>query len=119
MEAYRGLAILTSNLKQTLDPAFLRRLRFIVQFPFPDHVHRAAIWRGVFPARTPTGALDYERLGQLNVAGGHIRNIALAGAFLAAERDEAVSMPLLAEAARAEYSKLERPLTDAETRGWL
>jgi hypothetical protein len=119
MEAYRGLAILTSNLKQTLDPAFLRRLRFIVQFPFPDHVHRAAIWRGVFPARTPTEALDYERLGQLNVAGGHIRNIALAGAFLAAERDEAVSMPLLAEAARAEYSKLERPLTDAETRGWL
>jgi ATPase family protein associated with various cellular activities (AAA)/winged helix domain-containing protein len=119
MEAYRGLAILTSNLKQTLDPAFLRRLRFIVQFPFPDHVHRAAIWRGVFPARTPTDALDYERLGQLNVAGGHIRNIALAGAFLAAERDEAVSMPLLAEAARAEYSKLERPLTDAETRGWL
>jgi hypothetical protein len=119
MEAYRGLAILTSNLKQALDPAFLRRIRFVVQFPFPDHAHREEIWRGIFPARMPLAALDYGRLAQLNVAGGHIRNIALSSAFLAAERGEAVSMRLLAEAARSEYAKLERPLSEAETRGWL
>ncbi len=50
MEAYRGLAILTTNLKSALDPAFLRRIRFVVQFPFPDAAQRAEIWRRVFPA---------------------------------------------------------------------
>jgi SpoVK/Ycf46/Vps4 family AAA+-type ATPase len=118
MEDYRGLAILTTNLKSALDPAFLRRLRFIVQFPFPDAEQRAAIWRGIFPARTPTTGVDSGRLAQLSVAGGHIRNIALAGAFLAADRGERVGMGHLAEAARAEYTKLERQLSDAETRGW-
>ena len=53
MEAYRGLAILTTNLKGSLDTAFRRRLRFVVQFPFPDAALRERIWRGVFPARTP------------------------------------------------------------------
>jgi hypothetical protein len=118
MEAYPGLTILTTNRKEALDPAFLRRLRFIVRFPYPDADHRAEIWRRVFPDRVPTRALDFGRLGQLNVAGGHIRNIALAGAFLAADRDAAVSMELLAEAARVEYLKLDRSLSDAETRGW-
>ena len=118
MEAYRGLAILTTNQKQALDPGFLRRIRFIVQFPFPDQEHRAAIWRGVFPVATPTTALDFGRLAQLNLPGGHIRNIAVTGAFLAAERGEPISMQHLAEAARSEYGKLERPLGDAETRGW-
>ena len=119
MEDYRGLAILTSNLKGALDSAFLRRIRFIVQFPFPDAEQRAAIWRGIFPARTPTAGVDCGRLAQLSVAGGHIRNIALAGAFLAADRGERVGMGHLAEAARVEYTKLERPLSDAETRGWV
>ena len=119
MEDYRGLAILTSNLKSALDPAFLRRIRFIVQFPFPDAQQRAAIWRGIFPAQTPTKEIDCGRLAQLSVAGGNIRNIALAGAFLAADRGESVGMGHLAEAARAEYAKLERALSDAETRGWV
>jgi SpoVK/Ycf46/Vps4 family AAA+-type ATPase len=118
MEAYRGLAILTTNMRQALDPAFLRRIRFIVTFPHPDAAQRAAIWRGVFPERTPLDALDYPRLAQLNVAGGHIRNIAMAGAFLAAEAGNPVSMLHLAHAARDEYNKLERSLTDAESRGW-
>jgi len=118
MESYRGLAILTTNLKSALDTAFVRRIRFIVQFPFPDAANRAEIWRRVFPAGTPLSAIEPERLAQLNVAGGHIRNIALAAAFLAAERDEAVAMQHVLEGARLEYGKLERPLADAETRGW-
>jgi SpoVK/Ycf46/Vps4 family AAA+-type ATPase len=118
METYRGLAILTSNLKNALDPAFQRRIRFVVQFPFPDVSHRELIWRGIFPRRTPTEDLDYGQLAQLAVAGGQIRNIALGGAFLAADDDDRVGMRHLAIAARSEYAKLERPLTDAETRGW-
>ena len=118
MEAYRGLAILTTNLKDALDAAFLRRIRFIVQFPFPDQAEREAIWRGIFPASTPTEGLDPARLAQLNLAGGDIRNIALKAAFLAAEAGESVRMAHLLRAARHEYKKLERPLTGAEIRGW-
>jgi AAA+ superfamily predicted ATPase len=119
MEAYTGLAILTTNLKTSLDTAFQRRLRFIVQFTFPDTEQREAIWRRVFPGATPTSDLDYRKLAQLQVAGGHIRNIALNAAFLAADADEPVGMSHLLYAAHGEGSKRERPLTDIETRGWL
>ena len=118
MEAYRGLAILTTNMKSALDTAFLRRLRFIVGFPFPDAAQRADIWRRIFPSAVPTDGLDVERLARLNVIGGSIRNIALNAAFLAAEAGAPVRMAHLAQAARSEYAKLEKPLTEAEIRGW-
>jgi hypothetical protein len=119
MEAYRGLSVLTTNLKTSLDQAFLRRIRFIVQFPFPDLTMRAEIWRRVFPQATPTEGLEPQKLAQLNVAGGNIRNIALNAAFLAADAGEAVTMKHLLKATKNEYIKLERPLTDAEVRGWV
>jgi hypothetical protein len=118
MEAYSGLAVLTTNLKAALDPAFQRRIRFIVHFPFPDHIQREAIWRTAFPTQTPQGKLDYPKLARLGVTGGGIRNIALNAAFRAAELNEAVSMSHLLHAARSEAGKQERPLSDAETRGW-
>jgi hypothetical protein len=118
MEAYRGLAILTTNMKEALDQAFLRRIRFVVQFPFPDAAQRAEIWRRIFPAATPAEGLDSTRLAQLNVAGGNIRNIALNAAFLAADAGEPVRMTHLLRAARGEYTKLEKPLTATETKGW-
>jgi ATP-dependent 26S proteasome regulatory subunit len=119
MEAYQGLAILTTNLKGSLDQAFLRRIRFVIPFPFPDAKARAEIWQRIFPSRTPTQELDVNLLGKLNVAGGNIRNIALNAAFLAAEAGEAVMMKHILQAAKSEYLKLERSLTDAEIRGWL
>ncbi|WP_225896630.1 ATP-binding protein [Amazonocrinis nigriterrae] len=119
MEAYRGLAILTTNLKASLDQAFLRRIRFIVQFPFPDVNQRTEIWRRVFPKQTPIADLDFQKLAKLNVAGGNIRNIALNAAFLAADADEPVSMKHLLQAVKSEYIKLERPLTDVEVKGWV
>ncbi len=119
MEAYTGLAILTTNLKTSLDTAFQRRLRFIVQFSFPDTEQREAIWRSVFPNATPTSELDYRKLAQLQVAGGNIRNIAFNAAFLAADTDKPVGMAHLLHAAHGEGSKRERPLNDAETRGWV
>ncbi|MBE9514415.1 MAG: ATP-binding protein, partial [Chloroflexi bacterium] len=118
MEAYRGLAVLTTNMKSALDTAFLRRIRFVVQFPFPNAAQRAEIWRRIFPADTPTEGLDADKLARLNVAGGNIRNIALHAAFLAADTDEPVHMPHLLRAARTEYGKLEKSLTEAEIRGW-
>lgn len=118
MEAYHGLAVLTTNLKSSLDTAFLRRLRFVVQFPFPDQAQRLALWQRVFPAATPTRDLDLVKLSRLSMTGGSIRNIALNAAFLAADAGEPVRMAHLLQAAHSEASKRERPLADAETRGW-
>ncbi len=119
MEAYRGLAILTTNLKNSLDQAFLRRLRFVVQFPFPDAHQRAEIWQQIFPKSTPIGDLSYPKLARLNVAGGNIRNIALNAAFLAADAGQPIQMHHLLQAAQSEYIKLERPLTETEIKGWV
>jgi predicted nucleic acid-binding protein len=118
MEAYQGLAILTTNLKSSMDRAFQRRLRFTVSFPFPDAAQREAIWRRVFPPGTPTRGLDPAKLAQLNVTGGNIRNIALNAAFLAAESKGPVGMGHLLQAAKLEAQKMERPISEAEVRGW-
>jgi len=114
MEAYRGLAILTTNMKEALDGAFLRRIRFVVQFPFPDTAARTEIWRTIFPAAAPVDGLDYERLARLNLSGGSIRNVALSAAFLAADDGSPVRMPHLVRAARQEYAKLDKTFTGAE-----
>ena len=114
MEAYRGLAILATNMKSALDTAFLRRLRFIVRFPFPGVAERKAIWQRVFPADMPKSVLDYDRLARLNVTGGHIHNIAINAAFLAARAGTPVTMTLILEAARAEFRKIERPINEAD-----
>jgi AAA+ superfamily predicted ATPase len=119
MEAYQGLAILTTNLKSSLDKSFQRRLRFSVNFPFPDAAQREAIWRRVFPAQTPTHGLEPTLLAQLNMTGGNIRNIALNAAFIAAAEERSVEMKHLLEAARLEAQKIERPLANAEIRGWV
>jgi hypothetical protein len=114
MEAYRGLAILTTNLKSALDPAFMRRLRFVVEFPFPDANLRCEIWRRIFPEGTPVEDLDHGRLARLVVAGGAIRAIAINAAFRAAEHGGAVTAEDVMAAARREYGKLEKPITAAE-----
>ena len=97
METYRGLAVLATNQKAALDPAFLRRLRFVVLFPFPGLEQREAIWRGAFPSATPREGLDFAYLARWNFAGGSIHNVALGAAFLAASAGTVVSMPLVFE----------------------
>jgi hypothetical protein len=119
MEAYRGLVILTTNMRSALDTAFLRRIRFVVPFPFPDAEQRAEIWRRIFPAQMPTEGLDFDLLAKLNVPGGNIRNIALHAAFLAADEGASVCMSHLLRATRNEYAKIEKPLTDSEIKGWI
>jgi hypothetical protein len=118
MESFQGLAVLTTNSKTALDKAFQRRIRFSVDFPFPDAVQREAIWKRVFPGQAPTSDLKHDRLAALNVSGGSIRTIALNAAFLAAESKEAINMGHVRDAAELETSKIERPIAARETRGW-
>ena len=114
MEAYRGLAILATNMKSALDPAFVRRLRFIVDFPFPNAVNRERMWKTVFPAGARVEELDYNRLAKLNLTGASIHNAALNAAFLAATRDAHITMRDVLDAARNEFKKLERPVREAD-----
>jgi AAA+ superfamily predicted ATPase len=111
MEAYSGLAILTTNMKDSLDKAFLRRIRFVVKFPNPSHKSRREIWKKVFPSSVPLDIIDYDRLAQMDVAGGHIRNIALGASMMAAEEGAPVGMVHLTSAAKEEYDKMERPMS--------
>jgi ATPase family associated with various cellular activities (AAA) len=116
MEAFSGLAILATNMKAALDQAFMRRLRFIVNLPFPGVKERMAIWQKALPAETPKKDLDYERLARLNLSGGNIHSIALNAAFLAAQNGQVVTMPVLIAAARGELRKLEKAFSEAEFR---
>lgn len=110
IESYRGLAILTTNLKSALDRAFLRRIRFVVQFPFPDLAARAEIWCKVFPAQAPARQLQSRQLATLALSGGSIRNVALNAAFIAAAGAGKIDVAAIQAAVRAEFAKLDRPL---------
>lgn len=114
MEDYRGLAILCTNRRSALDRAFLRRLRFLIEFPFPDADHRRQIWQKMIPPSAPVGALDFNALARLEVPGGNIRNIAINAAFLAASAGEPISDAHVLQAARREYAKIDKLLTPAE-----
>lgn len=114
MEDYRGLAILATNRKADLDGAFLRRLRFVVEFPFPDSASRLRIWEGVFPPHAPLEDVDFRTLATLEIAGGSIRNIAVNGAFLAKADGEPIRMDHLREAMRREYAKLEKLMSPSQ-----
>jgi len=119
MEAYRGIAILTTNMRSAIDPAFMRRLRFVVHFPHPDFNQRVAIWKRALPPRVPVEVIDFDRLARLTVTGASIRNIAMHAAFLAADANGSVNMTYLRRAALAECAKLERAPSDVEIGGWV
>jgi hypothetical protein len=119
LEHYRGLAILTTNLPANIDPAFMRRLRSSVAFPFPDVETRKKLWLNAFPSIAPTEAHDVDALARLSISGGSVANIALGAAVLAADAQTAIGMHHLLVAAQAEYAKLDRSFTAAETNGWI
>ena len=116
MEAFSGLAILATNMKSALDTAFARRLRFVVNLPYPGIKERKLIWQRALPVETPTKDLDFERLARLSLSGGNIQSIALNAAFMAASNGQTVTMPILMSAARAELRKLDRGFSEGELR---
>jgi SpoVK/Ycf46/Vps4 family AAA+-type ATPase len=122
MEQYEGLAILASNLRSNLDEAFVRRLAFIIHFPFPEEVERRRIWGSVWPAETPLAPdVDLDFLAaQFKLSGGNIKNVALSAAFLAAaDGDDLVRMEHIFQATRREYQKLGKSLSEVELYGPL
>jgi len=110
IEEYEGIVILASNFQKNIDDAFTRRLRFIIEFPFPEENYRERMWEKVFPAETPLDRdVDFDFLARkLKISGGNIRNIALHAAFLAAANSGHVSMEHIVCAARREFQKMGR-----------
>jgi hypothetical protein len=111
MEAYGGVAVLATNLRAALDPAFLRRLRFTVEFPVPGERERRRLWGAAFPDAVPLAAdLDLDRFVELPATGAAIQAIALGAAFSAAASGRPVDTAMVLSAARAEFRKLDLPL---------
>jgi ATPase family associated with various cellular activities (AAA) len=119
MEAFRGLVILTTNQESNMDSAFMRRLRFVVQYPTPDVEARIRLWKTIFPIDTPVENLDYASLAKLEVSGGNIRSIALNAAFNAASDNHAVTMRHLLDSALEEIRKLKRLPRAGELDHWV
>jgi SpoVK/Ycf46/Vps4 family AAA+-type ATPase len=116
MDEYEGVVVLATNMRKNMDEAFVRRLHAIIDFPVPGVADRRRIWERIWPAATPRDSgLDLDILAQrIEVAGGSIRNIALAGAFLAAADGSAVTMTHVLRAARREYQKMGKVLAAGE-----
>jgi hypothetical protein len=108
MEAYRGLSVLATNLRGNLDQAFLRRIRYAVDLPFPDEAARRAIWERHVPPKAPRGDLDLDALARLDLPGGAIRTVVLNGAAMAAAEGAPIATRHMLAAARRELAKLGR-----------
>jgi len=116
MEEYEGVVILATNFRKNMDDAFVRRMHFTLEFPFPGETERRRIWEGIWPAGLPRRAdLDLKFMaGRFELAGGNIRNIALGAAFLAAADGEVVTMGHLLQATRREYQKMGKVVLQGE-----
>jgi AAA+ superfamily predicted ATPase len=118
LEAHEGIVILASNLRKNMDEAFVRRLHATIEFPFPDEQHRRRIWETIWPRETPLADdLDFATLARrFELAGGSIRNVALAAAFLAADDGRVVTNEHVLRAIRRELQKIGKVLTESELR---
>ncbi|MFA6052271.1 MAG: ATP-binding protein [Methylobacter sp.] len=108
MEEYEGTVILATNLRNNIDDAFLRRIRFLLEFPFPDAANRCEIWQKCIPSSAPVDdEIDFTWLAEhIKVAGGNIKNIVLNAAFLAAQQGEVLAMQHLLSGCQQEFHKI-------------
>ncbi|CAH8296363.1 ATPase family protein associated with various cellular activities (AAA) [Mariniflexile fucanivorans] len=118
MENFNGLAILTTNMKNAIDKAFERRIRFSVHFERPDVTQRKRIWENAFPNKNWVNGVDYSKLAMANMPGGNIKNIAMNAAFLAASEDVKIGMQHLLQATKSEYKKVDKHLSNSEIKDW-
>lgn len=112
MESYEGITILATNLIQNFDEAFKRRVKFVIDFPFPNAAQRRELWQRALPSQAPAGELDYEYLAsRFELSGSNIRNVVLHAAFLAASGEGRITMREMLLALKNEFSKSGKILT--------
>jgi SpoVK/Ycf46/Vps4 family AAA+-type ATPase len=116
LETYDGVAVLTTNLRGNLDEAFVRRIDFALEFPLPEEAERLKIWRLALPDQAPLAEdVDLPFLARkFRLSGGHIRNITLTAAFLAADDAGVIGMKHLVRATRREYQKIGKLVAESD-----
>jgi len=115
LEEHREIIILASNLAQNIDTAFARRMHFRIEFEFPNKKSRLEIWKNIFPKNTPLEKnIDFEYISKFEITGGNIKNVALAAAFMAADKNTEISMKHLIFAVKKEFEKIGKPITKSE-----
>jgi SpoVK/Ycf46/Vps4 family AAA+-type ATPase len=116
MEEFDGLVVLATNLRRNIDDGFFRRMHFVVELPFPDEPHRYRIWKQHFPKGAPLSTdVDFDYLAKrFALAGGHIRNVAVNAAFLAASNSGTIHMEHVIRATMREYEKIGKVCTESE-----
>ncbi len=116
MEEYEGVVILATNMRKNMDDAFVRRMHFTIEFPFPTDKYRRLIWEGIWSEQTPrSDEIDFEFISRsFEIAGGNIKNVALAAAFMAAADGKVVNMTHLVNATKREYQKMGKVVVDGE-----
>ncbi|MFA6009001.1 MAG: AAA family ATPase [Desulfobacteraceae bacterium] len=116
MEEYEGITILATNFRRNMDDAFVRRIQYAVEFPFPEKHDRRAIWTKTWPHELPlSDDIDFDFLaGRFEMSGGNIKNICLNAAFIAAANGKTVTMNHLMKATRNEYRKMGKLLMGGE-----
>lgn len=120
IEEYEGITILASNFMQNIDEAFMRRINYIIEFPFPDAEYRQIIWKSMFPIEAPISkSVDFDFIAsKFEVTGGNIKNIAVSAAFLAAEGSDSIEMKHIIKAAKYELHKVGKILLKEDLEGY-
>jgi SpoVK/Ycf46/Vps4 family AAA+-type ATPase len=120
MDEYRGMVILATNMRKNMDEAFVRRMHFTVEFPFPEENYRLRIWRNIFPKETPLNKkIDFKFLARkFKISGGNIKNIAVAAAFYAADDGQVVNMRHIILGTRREFQKMGKLCVKADFEGY-
>jgi len=109
MEGHSGLSILATKLRANLDQAFLRRMGFVIDLPFPDEAARRALWERHLPKQVPLAAdVNFDTLSLLGLSGSAIRDVVLKCVSLAMVTGESITMTHLQTAARREVARFDR-----------
>ncbi|WP_372365491.1 ATP-binding protein [Candidatus Uabimicrobium sp. HlEnr_7] len=120
LEEHHGVVILATNFSTNIDDAFLRRMAFVIEFPFPNEQQRIALWRKMFPPQVPVNKIDYSFLArEFDLCGGNIKNVVIGAAFLAASEKSAIQMHHICTALKREYQKLGKVFSEEEVLPYL
>ena len=111
IESFDGIVILATNHIGNIDPAFMRRMKYVIKFQLPDRDERLRLWQGSFPAECPAQGIDFDYLAeQFEFSGSSIKNAVLSAAFLAAQEDQPIQMRHLISGVKNEYVKMDKPV---------
>ncbi len=119
MEAFHGMILMATNFKKNIDDAFLRRIQYVIHFPYPEYEQRLALWKNSFPKKANIDKeMEFTFLArQFELSGAMIKNIVLAAAFLAAAKEEPITMEHVTRALQTQMKKHGRTVTEEEITG--